>query len=181
MRARSPATASRHRETRVAGAWSGWCRACALSQAHHSREASQFPSSANRCVIAMEACAGAYRWARGIAKLGHPCTLDRAGLGQAVHQALEERCRRCRGHLRVCASFRSRPKSSRRDGIVFRACDLLVRQRTQCVNALRGHLLEYGHLFPKGVTHVESLVALVEDLQSSQSLQCAYYPKAACR
>jgi hypothetical protein len=64
---------------------------------------------------------------------------------------------------------------------VFRACDLLVRQRTQYVNALRGHLLEYGHLFPKGVTHVETLVALVEDLQSSQSLQCAYYPKSACR
>ena len=30
------------------------------------------------------------------------------------------------------------------NGIVFRARDLLVRQRTQCVNALRGHLMEYG-------------------------------------
>jgi transposase len=29
------------------------------------------------------------------------------------------------------------------NGIVFRARDLLVRQRTQCVNALRGHLMEY--------------------------------------
>jgi len=28
------------------------------------------------------------------------------------------------------------------NGIVFRARDLLVRQRTQCVNALRGHLME---------------------------------------
>jgi transposase len=27
------------------------------------------------------------------------------------------------------------------NGIVFRARDLLVRQRTQCVNALRGHLM----------------------------------------
>ena len=45
--------------------------------------------------------------------------------------------------------------------------DLLVRQRTQCVNALRGHLLEYGYVFPKGITHVETLVALIEDLQSS--------------
>ena len=53
------------------------------------------------------------------------------------------------------------------NGIVFRARDLLVRQRTQCVNALRGHLLEYGYVFPKGITHVETLVALVEDLQSS--------------
>src|SRR6516225_8837642 len=34
------------------------------------------------------------------------------------------------------------------NGIVFRARDLLVRQRTQCVNALRGHLMEYGYVFP---------------------------------
>ena len=53
------------------------------------------------------------------------------------------------------------------NGLVFRARDLLVRQRTQCVNALRGHLMEYGYVFPKGISHVETLVALVEDLQSS--------------
>jgi hypothetical protein len=46
-----------------------------------------------------------------------------------------------------------------------------VRQRTQCVNALRGHLLEYGYVFPKGITHVATLVALVEDLQSSLTLK----------
>jgi transposase len=32
------------------------------------------------------------------------------------------------------------------NGIVFRARDLLVRQRTQCVNAFRGHLMEYIRL-----------------------------------
>jgi transposase len=53
------------------------------------------------------------------------------------------------------------------NGIVFRARDLLVRQRTQCVNALRGHLMEYGYVFPKGISHVETLVAVIEDLQSS--------------
>ena len=52
------------------------------------------------------------------------------------------------------------------NGIVFRARDLLVRQRTQC-NAFRGHLMEYGYVFPKGITHVETLVTVVEDLQSS--------------
>jgi hypothetical protein len=38
-------------------------------------------------------------------------------------------------------------------------------QRTQCVNALRGHQMEYGYVFPKGITHVETLIAVVEDLQ----------------
>ena len=36
-------------------------------------------------------------------------------------------------------------------GVVFRARDLLVRQRTQIINALRGHLAEYGWVAPKGV------------------------------
>jgi len=27
--------------------------------------------------------------------------------------------------------------------------------------------MEYGYVFPKGITHVETLVALVEDLHSS--------------
>jgi transposase len=52
------------------------------------------------------------------------------------------------------------------NAIVFRARDLLVRQRTQCVNALRGHLMEYGYVFPKGITHVATLVALIEDQSS---------------
>jgi transposase len=34
-------------------------------------------------------------------------------------------------------------------GVVFRARDGLVRQRTQCINALRGHLTEYGWVVPK--------------------------------
>ena len=53
------------------------------------------------------------------------------------------------------------------NGIVFRARDLLVRQRTQCVNALRGHLLEFGYVFPQGISQVATLVALIEDPQSS--------------
>ena len=35
------------------------------------------------------------------------------------------------------------------------------------VNALRGHLSEYGYVFPQGITHVASLVAHVEDPRSS--------------
>ena len=38
--------------------------------------------------------------------------------------------------------------------VVFRARDLLVRQRTQLINALRGHLTEYGWIAPKGPAHV---------------------------
>ena len=47
--------------------------------------------------------------------------------------------------------------------VVFRARDLLVRQRTQCINALRGHLTEYGWVIPKGVPHMARLIERIED------------------
>lgn len=47
-------------------------------------------------------------------------------------------------------------------GMVFRIRDLLVRQRTQTINALRGHLSEYGVIAPNGTCHVSRLLAEVE-------------------
>jgi transposase len=42
--------------------------------------------------------------------------------------------------------------------VIFRARDLLVGQRTQIINALRGHLAEYGVIAPQGPSHVARLV-----------------------
>ncbi len=53
------------------------------------------------------------------------------------------------------------------NGVVFRARDLLVHQRTQCINALRGHLSEYGCVFPQGITHADAVIAHIEDPASS--------------
>ena len=48
-------------------------------------------------------------------------------------------------------------------GVLFRTRDLLVQQRTQSMNALRGHLAEYGYIFPQGITQANSVKAHVED------------------
>jgi transposase len=48
-------------------------------------------------------------------------------------------------------------------GVVFRARDLLVRQRTQVINALRGHLAEYGFITAQGPAHVAGLIECVAD------------------
>ena len=50
--------------------------------------------------------------------------------------------------------------------VIFRARDLLVGQRTQIINALRGHLGEYGLIAPQGPSHVERLIAQLEDSAS---------------
>ena len=42
---------------------------------------------------------------------------------------------------------------------VFRARDLLVRQRTQLLNALRGPIAEHGWIAPKGLFHASAMMA----------------------
>jgi transposase len=54
-------------------------------------------------------------------------------------------------------------EAAQANAVVFRARDLLVRQRTQTINALRGHLGEYGVVVAKGPSHVAQLIAHVED------------------
>ena len=131
-----------------------------------------FLAAQARCVVAMEACASAHYWAREIAKLGHHVRL----IAPAYVKPFIKRQKNDAADAEAICEAAQRPsmrfvpvktEEQQANGIVFRARDLLVRQRTQCVNALRGHLMEYGYVFPKGITHVETLVALVEDLPSS--------------
>ena len=56
--------------------------------------------------------------------------------------------------------------------------DLLVRQRTMLVNALRGHLAEFGIVAPRGIQKVEELIAVIGD-----EFRCAHpfeRPAAHC-
>jgi len=48
-------------------------------------------------------------------------------------------------------------------GMLFRTRDLLVRQRTQTINALRGHLAEYGVVAPQGRAWIVQLAGVLED------------------
>lgn len=50
--------------------------------------------------------------------------------------------------------------------VIFRTRDLLVGQCTQIINALRGHLGEYGLIAPQGPSHVERLITEIEDPSS---------------
>ena len=42
-------------------------------------------------------------------------------------------------------------------GMAFRTRDLFIRQKTQTINALRGHLAEYGVIAPVAVAHLGRL------------------------
>jgi transposase len=130
-----------------------------------------FLAAQKPCTVAMEACAGAHYWAREIGKLGHGVRL----IAPTYVKPFVKRQKNDAADAEAICEAAQRPnmrfvpvktEEQQANGIVFRARDLLVRQRTQSINALRGHLLEYGYVFPQGIRHVASLVALVEDVQS---------------
>ena len=124
-----------------------------------------------KCLVAMEACASSHFWAREIAALGHETKLippayvkpfvKRQKNDMADAEAI------CEAALRPTMRFVT-PKSAdaQAAGTVFRARDLLVRQRTQTINALRGHLGEFGFVIRKGAENAPRLVQLVMDPDS---------------
>lgn len=50
--------------------------------------------------------------------------------------------------------------------MVFRIRELLIRQRTQAINALRGHLGEFGQIVPQGAANAARLIVIVDDPDS---------------
>lgn len=124
------------------------------------------------CIVAMEACASSHYWAREIAVLGHAVRL----IAPAYVKPFVKRQKNDAADAEAICEAAQRPnmrfvtvKSEEKQAaaIVFRARDLLVRQRTQIINALRGHLAEFGMVAAKGLYHATRLVMAIEDNHST--------------
>src|SRR3954467_11005155 len=132
----------------------------------------EFFAGQPRCLVALEACGGADYWVAAPVKLGHTVRL----IPPAYVKPFIKRQKNDVTDAEAICEAAQRPgmrfvpvkdEAQQANSVVFRARDLLVRQRTQCINALRGHLAEYGHVVPQGTAHVASLIALVEDPNSA--------------
>ncbi len=143
-----------------------------------------FLASQPPCTVAMEACASAHYWGREIEALGHEVRLippiyvkpfvKRYKNDTADAEAITEAAQRPTMHFVAVKT-----EAQQAQGMLFRTRDLLVRQRTQTINALRGHFAEYGVVAPQGKARIRQLARVLED--GDCGLPEAWLGSGACR
>ena len=118
------------------------------------------------CLIGMGACATAHYWARELRKLGHEVRLMPA---KDVKAYVKRNKNDAADAEAICEAVRRptmrfvRIKSAEQQGQLMqhRTRDVLIRQRTQIINALRAHLAELGIVAAKGDAGANELLAIV--------------------
>lgn len=128
----------------------------------------EFLGQIEPCTVALEACAGAHYWSRELSKLGHDVRL----IAPQYVKPYVKRQKNDANDAEAIAEAASRPtmrfvatKSAEQKGqsMVLKTRDLLTGQRTQTINALRGHLAEHGIVAPKGPQHLPRLERAVNE------------------
>jgi len=125
------------------------------------------------CLVGLEACATAHHWAREIAALGHEVKLmpphyvrpyvkrnkNDAADAEAICEAVT------RPTMRFVAV-----KSAEQQSVLMlhRTRELLVRQRTMLVNAIRAHMAEFGVVARTGLPQVKELLAVIADKEDER-------------
>jgi transposase len=126
----------------------------------------KFFAGLSPCLVGMEACASAHYWARELTRLGHKVRLMPA---KDVKAYVKRNKNDAADAEAICEAVR-RPrmrfvhvKSAEQQGRLMqhRTRDLLLRQRTQVINALRAHLAELGIVAAQGREGLKELLAII--------------------
>jgi transposase len=134
------------------------------------------------CLVGMEACATGHLWARELKKFGHdtrlmPPTYVKAYVKRGKNDAADAAAI-CEAVTRPSMRFVPIKSVEQQSALMLhRTRDLLIRQRTQLINALRAHLAELGLVAAKGREGLQQLVAAVtnssdERLPSDAGFAC---------
>jgi transposase len=120
------------------------------------------------CLVGLEACPTAHYWARELQALGHevrlmPAQYVKAYVKRNKNDAADAEAI-CEAVRRPTMRFVPAKTSDQQAALLLhRVRERLVRQRTALVNALRGHLAEFGVIAPVGLRNVAGLIAIVRD------------------
>lgn len=137
-----------------------------VAKALRRKDVVPFFASLSPCLIGMEACGSAHHWGRELMALGHDVKLippvyvkpfvkrqkNDKNDAAAIYEAL------FRPGLRF-VKVRSIDNQARL--MQHKVREMLVQQRTQLLNGLRGHLCEIGIIASQGACHMRSLCALI--------------------
>lgn len=127
------------------------------------------------CLVGMEACATAHHWARELTELGHsvrlmPASYVKAYVKRSKNDAADAAAI-CEAVTRPSMRFVAVKTVEQQAALMLhRSRDLLIRQRTQLINAMRAHLAEIGIVAATGVDGLKALLAVVREAVAGQRL-----------
>ena len=132
-----------------------------------------FFSKIESCLIGMEACSSAHHWARELTKFGHEVRLIppiyvkpyvKRGKSDAIDaEAICEALTRPTMRFVAIKTVEQQSLLS-----VHRVRSLLVRQRTQLINGLRGMVAEFGVYIARGLARV---IGFAENILTGEVLE----------
>jgi transposase len=117
--------------------------------------------------IAMEACGSSHHWARELTALGH----EVRPIPPQYVKPFVKRAKNDRNDAEAICEAAGRPgmrfvpvKSAEQQAqaMVLKVRETLLNQRTQLVNALRGHAAEFGVIAAKGISQITALLEAIE-------------------
>ena len=121
-----------------------------------------------RCMIGLEACGGAHYWARELTKLGHevrlmPPQYVRPYVKTNKHDAADaEAC--CEAVQRPGMRFVPVKNEQQQSLLMLhRIRDRLIAERTGTINAIRGHMAEFGMVAAQRDAGLKALIAIIAD------------------
>lgn len=119
------------------------------------------------CLIGIEACATAHHWARVFLQLGHtvklmPPAYVRPYVKRSKNDAADAEAI-CEAASRPNMRFMPIREPEQQSALMLhQARDLLIRQQTMLINAIRSHFAEFGIIAAQGVQNVKKLVEMLD-------------------
>jgi transposase len=134
--------------------------------------------------VVLEACAGSHHWGRVLRGMGHRVRL----IPPQYVKPFVKRSKNDRNDAEAISEAASRPTmrtvslksvEEQASTIIVKHRELMVNQRTQAINALRGHAAEFGAVAAQGCANVTALLAVLSSEDATPTVAKAMFKKWA--